>query len=106
MSGRGLESLAADAGGVRALFDAAERGDASAPALLQGPRHLLADRVHDAHCLLGLDAVTLGGSVGLRDWTHAVLQGSLPDLPLRRAAHGADAGLLGAALYAAQVKVR
>lgn len=102
VSGRGLEAVAAEAGGVRALFDAAERGDAAAQALLSGPLHLLADRVHDAHCLLGLDAVTLGGSVGLRNWTHAVLQGALPALPLHRAAHGPDAGLLGAALYAAQ----
>jgi predicted NBD/HSP70 family sugar kinase len=102
VSGRGLEAVAAEAGGVRALFDAAERGDTAAQALLSGPLHLLADRVHDAHCLLGLDAVTLGGSVGLRNWTHAVLQDALPALPLHRAAHGPDAGLLGAALYAAQ----
>lgn len=108
VSGRGLEALAAETGGVRALFDAAERGDMSAQALLSGPLHLLADRVHDAHCLLGLDAVTLGGSVGLRDWTRAVLQGALPDLSLRRAVHGADAGLLGAALalYAAQEQTK
>nr|WP_083764319.1 ROK family protein [Deinococcus deserti] len=103
-SGRGLEQAAGPLGSVRALFDAAEQGDVHAQTLLTAPFQILADRIHDAHCLLGLNLVSLGGSLGLRDWTHFVLNAALPDLRLTRAAHGADAGLLGVALHARTIR--
>lgn len=104
-SGSGLQ-CAAQAGGypsVAALFDAAEDGDAQARRLLHAPFTALADRLWDAHCLLGLHTICLGGSVGLRVYTGAFLAGVFkgPDAPVIQAAQlGADAGLIGAALFA------
>lgn len=104
-SGRGLNLAARKAGyaGVTALFDAAERGDRQAREVLRTPLSALADRLHDAHCLLGLDTICLGGSVGLRTYTREVLAAALAGLGsplLQQAHHGPDAGLIGAALYA------
>lgn len=88
---------------VAALFDAAESGSGTAQELLVPALSALARRLWDAHCLLGLDVVCLGGSIGLRGYTQAFLQAALtgPSAPaIRAAVHGADAGLIGAALYA------
>lgn len=97
---------AAQAGGypdVASLFGAAESGFIAAQELLEPALSALADRIRDAHCLLGLDEVCLGGSVGLRRYTRTFLGAALagPSAPaIRAAVHGADAGLIGAALYA------
>lgn len=101
-SGRGLERVAVAAGftGVLALFDAAEAAEARAREALRAPLHALTRRVADAHCLLGLDALCVGGSVGLRAYTQSFLQAELPFLRVRAARHGADAGVIGAARYA------
>lgn len=104
-SGTALRRVA-QAGGypdVASLFDAAERGSKAAKHLLGPALSALARRIQDAHCLLGLDVVCLGGSVGLRGYTRMFLQAALegPSSPaIRAAVHGADAGLIGAALYA------
>lgn len=110
-SGRGLDRTAhnADYAGVAGLFDAAERGDRRAQEVLRAPLSALADRLHDAHCLLGLDIICLGGSVGLRTYTREVLAAAFagPGNPeLQPAHHGPDAGLIGAALHAAQKEMK
>jgi len=109
-SGRAFERLAACAGhaSVRALFDAAEAGAGPAAEVLQAPLHELARHLQDVHCLLGLDRICLGGSVGLRAYTRTVVREQLQSwsgqlagiqVPeIQPAVHGADAGLIGAAL--------
>lgn len=104
-SGSALNGVAHSAGfsGAEALFDEAERNDPRAQALLHAPLSALADRLRDAHCLIGLDTICLGGSVGLRKYTQAFLSAAFgnsgtPDI--QRAHHGPDAGLVGAALFA------
>lgn len=104
-SGTALRRVA-QAGGypdVASLFDAAEGGFTAAQQLLEPALSALAGRLRDAHCLLGLDVVCLGGSVGLRRYTRTFLGAALagPLAPaIRPAVHGADAGLIGAALAA------
>lgn len=108
-SGTGLHRVAL-AGGystVAALFDAAERKDAEAQGLLHAPLLTLAQRLWDAHCLLGLSTVCVGGSVGLRPYTREFLTGFFSQFAapaIREARYGADAGLIGAALFAEQQK--
>ncbi|MFC4425048.1 ROK family protein [Deinococcus navajonensis] len=101
-SGSALGRLAVAAGqpGTAALFDLAEAGDSRARDLLSSPLQALADRLADAHALLGLQHLCLGGSVGLRQHTREVVQTQLPEVSVRPARYGADAGLIGAALYA------
>lgn len=109
-SGTGLKRVAV-AGGyptVAALFDAAERGDVGARDLLHAPLLTLAQRVWDTHCLLGLKTVCIGGSVGLRPYTQEFLTGffNRSGAPaIRGARYGADAGLIGAALFAGRRKL-
>lgn len=103
-SGRAFGRLARTAGygSVITLFDAAEAGSASAQEVLRAPLTELAQQLLNLHCLLGLDRICLGGSVGLRQHTQMVLRDQLqrwlPEAPeLYGAVHGADAGLIGAA---------
>lgn len=103
-SGTALRRVA-HAGGypnAAALFDAAESGSGAAQRLLEPALSALAERIRDAHCLLGLNVVRLGGSVGLREYTRAFLQSALQSSSapaIQAAVYGPDAGLLGAALY-------
>lgn len=110
-SGSGLRAVAHATGypNVAALMDAAEAGHTPAQAALRLPLTALADRLWDAHCLLGLHTICLGGSVGLRAFTVNVVgqvlgtgmgAGGAPELQAARL--GADAGLIGAAVFARQ----
>ncbi len=103
-SGTALGRLAQASGypSARELFNAAEAGDAAARERLEVPLGLLAAQLEQAQTLLGLELVVLGGSVGLRRWLRERLTALLPDLEIRPARHGADAGLLGAALFGGQ----
>jgi len=111
-SGRALDLLAAGAGygSVISLFDAAEAESSAARAVLDGPLTELARHLLDLHCLLGLDRICLGGSVGLRSYTRAFLRDQLrrwsPEAPeVHGAIHGADAGLIGAAQFVLQGEI-
>lgn len=93
---------------ARALCDAAEAGDTRAEAEYLHSAALLAWKLADVAALLGVTRVALGGSVGLRagylDRVHASL-GHFPECYQPEVVHarqGADAGLLGAALWAGQ----
>lgn len=101
-SGTALGVLAAEHGygTAAALFDAAEAGDGRATQLLSPPLAAVADRLADLHAVLGLHAVCLGGSVGLRAHARAVLATHLPETRVAAARYGADAGLIGAAQFA------
>ncbi|WP_277425560.1 ROK family protein [Deinococcus psychrotolerans] len=110
-SGSGLKSVAHWAGysSVAALMDAAEAGNDRAQAALRAPLTVLADRIWDAHCLLGLHTICLGGSVGLRPFTGEVLGQVLSGAngpALQPAKLGADAGLIGAAVFVQQQERR
>lgn len=101
-SGTALGMLAAEHGygTATALFDAAEAGDARATELLAPPLGAVAERLADLHAVLGLHAVCVGGSVGLRAYTRAVVAARLPETRVVAARYGADAGLIGAAQFA------
>ncbi|QPF72603.1 ROK family protein [Roseateles sp. DAIF2] len=104
-SGTALNGLARAAGraDARALFDAADAGDAAAEALLAAGIAQLARKLGDLAVLLGIARTALGGGVGLRPGYLERLQRALDGLPalyrqeLRRAELGGDAGLVGAA---------
>lgn len=96
---------------ARALCDAAEAseqgaGDARAEALYSHSAALIAWKIADVAALLGVTRVALGGSVGLREGYLARVRGALAAFPERyqpevvHAELGADAGLIGAALWA------
>ncbi|ACO46306.1 ROK family protein [Deinococcus deserti] len=93
---------------ARALCDAAEAGDPRAEAEYQRSAALLAWKLADVAALLGITRVALGGSVGLRSGYLDRVRASLSHFPERyqpevvHARQGADAGLLGAALWAGQ----
>lgn len=92
-------------GGARALLDAAEAGDPGAAEEVGRAAGLVAWRVADLAALLGVERVALGGSVGLRAGFRSRVTAALaalPDLyrvPVVPAELGADAGLVGAALW-------
>lgn len=91
---------------ARALCDAAEAGNAEAEAVYSRSAALMAWKIADIAALLGITRVALGGSVGLRPGYLARVRASLALFPARyqpevvRAELGADAGLIGAALWA------
>nr|WP_245872732.1 ROK family protein [Deinococcus planocerae] len=91
---------------ARALCDAAEDGDAVADAAYLHSAARIAWKVADVAALLGVTRVALGGSVGLRPGYLARVRDSLTHFPARyrpevvHAELGADAGLIGAALWA------
>ncbi|EYB67631.1 ROK domain-containing protein [Deinococcus phoenicis] len=90
----------------KALCDAAEAGHAAADAAYARSAALIAWKIADVAALLGVTRVALGGSVGLRGGYLARVQASLTQFPERyrpqvvHAELGADAGLIGAALWA------
>ena len=107
-SGTALNAQAARLGFVdaRSLCDAAEAGGPQAEAEYRHSAALLAWKIADVAALLGVTRVALGGSVGLRPGYLRRVQTSLAAFPARyqpevvHAELGADAGLVGAALWA------
>lgn len=93
---------------AKALCDAAEAGNAAAEAEYSRSAALIAWKIADVAALLGVTRVALGGSVGLREGYLARVRTALASFPERycpRVVHaelGADAGLIGAALWAAE----
>lgn len=91
---------------ARALCDAAESGDAAADYEYRHSAALIAWKIADVAALLGVTRVALGGSVGLRGGYLARVKETLGHFPERyqpevvHAELGADAGLIGAALWA------
>ena len=92
--------------GSRELCDAAETGHPQAAAAHSRSAFLLAWKLADVGALLGVTRVALGGSVGLRPGYREQVERALSEMPTRHtpqvvpAALGADAGLVGAALWA------
>ncbi|WP_293913616.1 ROK family protein [Deinococcus sp.] len=102
----GTQALGLGLNSTRALADAAETGHAQADALYRRSAALIAWKVADIAALLGVQRVALGGSVGLRSGYLARVRASLAVFPERyqpeivHAELGADAGLIGAGLWA------
>ncbi len=94
---------------TRALADAAEGGNEQADALYCRSAALIAWKIADVAALLGVTKVALGGSVGLRAGYLTRVQASLGRFPPRyqpqvvHAGLGADAGLIGAGLWAGRL---
>ena len=88
------------------VFALDARGDAVAEGVLEGAATALARALCDLAAALDLDGVVLGGGVGLADGFGARVMAAMGreppryHRPLRRAACGADAGLVGAAAMA------
>jgi predicted NBD/HSP70 family sugar kinase len=112
-SGTAIERAARHAIGdaitPRAVFAAAEAGDPRAEAVIRSAVAALARALRDARWLLDPERVAIGGSVGLASGYLARLRAALaelePDaspLDLVPAALGGDAGLIGAAAFAAE----
>ncbi|GBF04880.1 N-acetylmannosamine kinase sugar kinases [Deinococcus aerius] len=107
-SGTALNEQARKLGyeGARTLCDAAEDGEAVASAAYTHSAAHIAWKIADVAALLGVTRVALGGSVGLRPGYLARVRESLAHFPERyrpeviHAELGADAGLIGAALWA------
>lgn len=107
-AGRALDEQARALGfaGSRELCDAAETGHPQAQAAHSRSAFLLAWKLADVGALLGVTRVALGGSVGLRPGYREQVERALSEMPTRHtpevvpAALGADAGLIGAALWA------
>jgi len=91
---------------ARALFDAADAGDALAEAQLRRGIRELALKLADLAVLLGIQRTAIGGGVGLRPGYLERVQEELQRLPplyqheTMRAERGADAGLYGVAAWA------
>ena len=107
-SGTALGAQALELGlpDTRALADAAEAGSAEADGSYRRSAALIAWKIADVAALLGVTRVALGGSVGLRWGYLARVRESLEQFPARyqpevvHAELGADAGLIGAGLWA------
>ncbi|GGO25284.1 ROK family protein [Deinococcus humi] len=93
-------------GDARALADTAEAGNLEVDKSYRRSAALIAWKIADVAALLGVTRVALGGSVGLRDGYLARVLESLSLFPARyqpavvHAELGADAGLIGAGLWA------
>ncbi|MBB6097870.1 N-acylmannosamine kinase [Deinobacterium chartae] len=93
---------------ARALCDRAEAGEAAAEAIYGRSAALVAARLADFAVMLGIERVALGGSVGLRPGYLERVRAALAALPemyrleVVHAELGADAGLVGAGLWAQQ----
>jgi len=102
----GLQARHLNLPDARALADAAESGNETADAVYRRSAALIAWKVADIAALLGVTRVALGGSVGLRGGYLARVRESLALFPARYQPHvvhaelGADAGLIGAGLWA------
>jgi N-acylmannosamine kinase len=107
-SGTAMNEQAARLGhrGARALFDAADAGDADAEHAVRHGIRALALKLADLSVLLGIQRTAVGGGVGLRSGYVERLREELHRLPrlyqheIIRAELGADAGLHGAAALA------
>ncbi|GAA0511386.1 ROK family protein [Deinococcus depolymerans] len=102
----GAQAAALGFGDARALCDAADAGDGRALEVTGRAAALLAWKCADVAALLGVTRVAFGGSVGLRAGFLGQVRAALEAFPERyrpelvHAALGADAGLIGAALWA------
>ncbi|GGL87745.1 N-acetylmannosamine kinase [Deinococcus aerolatus] len=102
----GAQALALGLADTRALADAAETGHAPADEAYRRSAALIAWKIADVAALLGVTRVALGGSVGLRTGYLERVRDSLEHFPARyqsevvHAELGADAGLIGAGLWA------
>ncbi|WP_291425742.1 ROK family protein [Deinococcus sp.] len=100
------QGLTQGPGMARELCDLAEAGTPAAETLYRHSASLIAWKVADIAALLGVTRVALGGSVGLRPGYLQRVNGALAAFPARyqpqvvHAALGAEAGLIGAALWA------
>ncbi len=111
-SGTAIASLGSEALGramtAPEVFAAAEGGDADASAVIEGAATALASMFADLAAAVDVDAIVVGGGVGLAEGFLARIvaaQSSIPAIfrrPLLRARLGADAGLVGAGLLAAE----
>lgn len=96
--------------GAREFCDLAEQGQAQAEQDYLHSAALIAWKIADVAALLGITRVALGGSVGLRGGYLARVRQTLLAFPPRyqpevlHASLGADAGLIGAALWAARTQ--
>lgn len=95
--------------GARDLADAAEAGQPGAQEAYLHSAARIAWKIADVAALLGVTRVALGGSVGLRGGYLERVEQALASFPARyqpqvvHAALGADAGLIGAALWAREL---
>ncbi len=102
----GAQALALGLADTRALADAAETGHTRADEVYRRSAALIAWKIADVAALLGVTRVALGGSVGLRAGYLERVRDSLAHFPARyqpevvHAELGADAGLIGAGLWA------
>jgi N-acylmannosamine kinase len=109
-SGAALGALARRLGhaDARALFDAADAGDADAESHLRASIRQLALKLADLSVMLGVQRSAIGGGVGLRPGYLARLQEEMDRLPalyrheMMGAELGADAGLHGVAALASE----
>lgn len=106
----GAQALLLGLADARALADAAEAGDAGAELAYRRSAALIAWKIADVAALLGVTRVALGGSVGLRAGYLARVREGLSGFPPRyqpevvHAELGADAGLIGAGLWAGRAE--
>jgi N-acylmannosamine kinase len=108
-SGSALGKLALQNGYANAqlLCDAADAGDARAEALYRGGIGEVAKKIADLVVMLGIQKVAVGGGLGLRAGYLQRLQDEMKQFPtiyqcdLVAASLGHDAGLYGAAVFAA-----
>ncbi|MDV6375015.1 ROK family protein [Deinococcus arenicola] len=102
----GLQAQALGLADARALADSAESGVARSDMVYRRSAALIAWKIADTAALLGVTRVALGGSVGLRDGYLDRVRRCLRSFPDRyqpevvHAELGADAGLIGAGLWA------
>ena len=88
---------------TRALFDAADAGDAVAETLVRGGIRQLVQKLADLSVMLGIQRSAIGGGIGLRPGYLQRLHEEMQQLPalyrheMIAAELGADAGLHGAA---------
>ncbi len=112
-SGTALNQQAKQLGfeNAKELCDKAEQGDLQAEQQYSHSAALIAWKIADIAALLGVTQVALGGSVGLRTGYLERVQQHLQAFPKTFQPHvvhaqlGADAGLLGAALWAAEQEI-
>jgi len=106
-SGKALDEWAKARGwpGAREVVSRALT-DAEAEAKFQESASLIADKLADLRVILGLERAVIGGGLGLNEGyierlrSHIARLGSMYALEVVPAALGADAGLIGAAIWA------
>jgi len=110
VGGSGLARIASEHFGrpmdARTLFALAARGDPAAQELLDRATDTLARGIANISCTLDPEAIVIGGSVAIYNWSFIERAAGLAkkyinyadELPVLPAAFGDDAGLIGAAL--------